>query len=451
MKEVQAMFKMRSHYYGILKITALAIIIAQSACGGNNLNKIESIPLVNNNSEKVKTISPQEYNPESYFSFIPTEKLSEWAPKNNKTINEKISAQWVPKKFFGKNKLEMRWSHQITTEGSNPRYSPTISLPTGWLINCQAKADGQKLHAMINPENGEINSLDETLCGGQTDGKYVFGYSQTVVGKAVCWDLNNQEIYWEGMMGYLDNPLMIVNDKLIAINGDDLMTNRVMSGDPETGKILWMLEGKQGLNISSWTIQGNKLWAVIENGELYEINLEDGHHKKIALSNKSQPLGIESSNNCIWIFYSDGYLISYDADSFSTKSEARIGRELGEPELLELNLDSFDNHLLLSIKSYKTYKKEYHLIYETNPPKVKMLEQIENEPVCWPPCPTWVVLNGALVNQSNGQIKEVDPSTLENIWWIDEKDVGPNPRVNILDWRGVCVISDTKIMCFGPK
>lgn len=80
-----------------------------------------------------------------------------------------------------------------------------------------------------------------------------------------------------------------------------------------------------------------------------------------------------------------------------------------------------------------------------------MLDQIENEPVCWPPCPTWMVLNGALINQSNGQIKEVDPDTLESIWWIDEKDIGPNPRINILDWRGVCIISDTKIMCFGPK
>ena len=129
------MLRTKSHYYGILKTTALAIIIAQSACGGNNLNKVENIPLVNNNFEKVKTTSPQEYNSESYFNFIPTEKLSEWAPKNNKTINEKVSAQWVPKKFFGKNKLEMRWSHQITTEGSNPRYSPTISLPTGLLIN----------------------------------------------------------------------------------------------------------------------------------------------------------------------------------------------------------------------------------------------------------------------------------------------------------------------------
>jgi hypothetical protein len=66
--------------------------------------------------------------------------------------------------------------------------------------------------------------------------------------------------------------------------------------------------------------------------------------------------------------------------------------------------------------------------------------------------PKVAIINGSLIYQdSPTQIRGVDPDTLETLWWIDKKDLGENAHVAWLDWRGVCVISDTKIMCFGPK
>ena len=60
-------------------------------------------------------------------------------------------------------------------------------------------------------------------------------------------------------------------------------------------------------------------------------------------------------------------------------------------------------------------------------------------------------INSSLIIEDQTQLRGVDPETLQTLWWIDKKDLGENAHVAWLDWRGVCVISDTKIMCFGPK
>ncbi|MCK5744063.1 MAG: hypothetical protein KAH30_04940 [Caldisericia bacterium] len=60
------------------------------------------------------------------------------------------------------------------------------------------------------------------------------------------------------------------------------------------------------------------------------------------------------------------------------------------------------------------------------------------------------IINHTLVTTNDTQIQALNPSTLEPTWWInlEEEDLGENPRIIWCDWRGVLVMSDTKLACY---
>ncbi len=353
--------------------------------------------------------------------------------------------EWLPASFTGKNQATKKWSHKLTSHSARNK-TPTASLPIGWLVNYGIASDGNDFyHKLINPENGELMDLQEENCGGPTNGEYVFGYSQIPAGQAVCWNLDDKKVVWRGLIGYQNNKVCITNNTIISVVSDN--KSFVLRGNPETGETIWALESDY--KITDSCIAGTKIVIILDERELYSIAIENGVFKNIATA--KDPLSVASFDSTnAWILTRNGIVQEIDIDKniigreivLSDKEKGIKGQlsgmfskieKIGNSLLLKISNGDRTNYLIMDSISGNIKEQFFGKVIDENVGRTTFRAK---------------VINGSLIFEDEKQLRGIDPDTLEITWWIDLDENMKNAHVELLDWRGVLVVSDNEIACF---
>ncbi len=371
-------------------------------------------------------------------------------------IETKLFAEWCSEPFSSEGELTQRW--EIDTP-KNYEYSKIMATPNSWLIEDiiatesiqQKPIIGRRIS--ITPENGEIKPLPniftpgdkefhmDLACLGTTDSIHVYASNSFMLGgTGSCWDLSSNKIIWSNyVVDGFANKFTIVGDSLIYIHENPSDELKIFSGlVPATGDILWST--KLTNEKIDWLSLNESIWVLPLNGtELLRVNSKDGSKTSINLISIVDKL-LGTIGHKIFLLTRSGSLILLDT----------IKMEQSELTIPDFNVDESSNVLFnkyLFAMSRSDKSSQYEIVSFDQIKQTFKKTQVFNLP-----SETLVsAINSSLIIEDQTQLRGVDPETLQTLWWIDKKDLGENAHVAWLDWRGVCVISDTKIMCFGPK
>jgi len=356
--------------------------------------------------------------------------------------------EWTPKEFDGTGKLKNLWERR---KMQNPVIASIIDIgayPKSW--------------GTIDPATGDIlrGYSDEYRADGITDGKYVYA-PQTGDTSWVhfdTWRLSDGKLI-EGW-GKLNLPhnrgyeLVIVDGCLIQIhNPMQLVLSRLK---PSNGNVLWEITTKVGVDSAWYFYENENIVALyvttnqeadnnIKNNMVYVaiIDPSDGTtHTELLFSRLDNDIiDVGSIDGMLWVLLSGGELFEINTSLLTTVNTHQINIKDGMatfPDYLEHNAQICDKYVL-----FEYYDEDWEMeqvLYDTE--KNDVLKFLNNQ--------LTQIINHTLITTTDNQIQSLDPETLEPIWWIDleKEDLGDNPRVIWCDWRGVLVMSDTKLACF---
>jgi len=384
--------------------------------------------------------------------------------------NDKIEnlKEWIPESFDGKGKLVLRWSLEVKTP-NNERYYGVTSIPGGWLMDTNRYPKDSDLSlkmAVMDPQTGGI--LENSIGGdirrriGPTNGKYIFG--DTLMQGAAprsCWNLSNKTIRWKvndaTIHGESFSKMSIVSKMLIYISVNSSDVVHISRFNPDTGEIIWKQPFKD-MNLIDYAISDDSAYLLFDNSELKCIELASGQIKDTGIDS-SKFSAIEVIQESLSVLTSDGFLVQFDSSTYEKKQEIQLPiSEISKPMLFrqyskihldihETNISPLgDSLLLLTIEPEKTRENFY------------VLDTI-NQNIQELPYKIVYTLNDQLISYSentetdeydDSTIQALNPTTLKPTWWInlEEEELGENPRVIWCDWRGVLVMSDTKLACY---
>ncbi len=386
--------------------------------------------------------------------------------------NDKIEnlKEWIPESFDGKGRLESKWSKQISTDCS-PRYYGIISVPDGWIIDTDRLLieQNEKLYmTLIDPVSGKIivsdynNTITSSWCRiGPTDGKFIFGdrLCQGAIPHR-CWRISDGAIKWEmndkSVYGCQFPEMIIKNEMLIYISKCNDYSH-ISRFNPDTGEIIWKQPFKN-MNLIDYAISDDFAYLLFDSSGLKCIELTSGQIEDTGIDS-SNFSAIEVIQELLSVLTSDGFFAQYDLSTYEKKQEIQLPiSEISKPMLFrqyskihldihETNINPLgDSLILLTIEQEKTREKFY--VLDTVTQNIQEL-----------PYKIVYTLNDQLISYSENTetddydestIQALNPESLEPTWWInlDEEDFGGNPRVIWCDWRGVLVMSDTRLACF---
>lgn len=371
-------------------------------------------------------------------------------------IETKLFAEWRSEPFSSRGQLAQRW--EIDTP-KNYEYSKIMATPNSWLIEDIVATESIQQKPIIErrisitPENGEIKPLPNIFtpgdkefhmnlaCLGTTDSTYVYASDSFMLGGiGSCWDLLNNKIIWSNyIVDGFANKFTIVGNGLIYVHENPSDESKIFSRlVPATGDILWST--KLTNEKIDWLSLNESIWVLPLNGtELLRVNLKDGSKTSINLIGIVDKL-LGTIGHKIFLLTRSGNLILLDT----------IKMEQLELTIPDFHVDEsssvlFNKYLFAMRGNGKS--NQYEIVSFDQIKQTFKKAQVFNLPSEI----SVSALNSSLIIEDQKQLRGVDPETLETLWWIDKKDLGENAHVAWLDWRGVCVVSDTKIMCFGSK
>ncbi len=414
---------------------------------GTNTQELpyEEIPFISSYGEKIEPKKSEEIKPkDKYWEFE-----TKYEPKPN----EKKTSLYSAPGFEGKGELVVKWA--INNDNTKTYY--VRAYPQLWHING---------YAIVDPKTGNINNIKgEHGPSGVTDDKRVYGidYNRSLL-PLDCWELDNYKHLWDG-------PWALAGDhNIFTIKGALLHASQpgpafIYRLDPETGETLWQLsadfsgsvtwcptENYLAVSVDFYRVEGSLKKELIET-YIYLVDPITGQNKNMKLSHRNV-ISMTCIGSNLWIQTVDAHLLCVDLTTMKETKDIKINHNLANKlDNWSYSLERIGNKLLLSL--YSEFSKDLpseveYILFDTLSGHQTVL--IKPAPETPNYIPKVAIINGSLIYQdSPTQIRGVDPDTLETLWWIDKKDLGENAHVAWLDWRGVCVISDTKIMCFGPK
>ena len=347
----------------------------------------------------------------------------------------RIVKEWMPNVFAAQGVLSLKWSYDKTVD-----MKIATAIPEGWIIGQGKSYDPNQETGIYDPAKGWRPK--KIGMPGVTDGTNVYGYIWPRYSSPTsCWDIKTGEEIWSNQqIIYGNSQYLIVDSALLFISKPSSIN--IIRHEPTTGGILWSMMTKNdysGNSNVSWVKTNESLMIICnrfttdndkvipKESLIYKINPKSGAFQTLKIS------GLNSTSVCsigdfVWILFPDGTLIEIDSTGLK-ETRAYIAKQLD-------SIQSVGKKIIFANKA-----KTQYAIFD---PASETITNIGD-------CDKAYSINSSLIIEDQTQLRGVDPDTLETLWWIDKRDLGENAHVAWLDWRGVCVISDTKIMCFGQK
>ncbi len=373
--------------------------------------------------------------------------------------------EFEPAQFESSGFLNSKWyidldeSSLVTDPSGNPKYS-FIPMSNSWNLK-MSYTEGNNpqnidTYYIIMPETGSFKT--DPVRFGVTNGEYVWvdDYCNGCPEKSLCWHKDLGDIWIAD--DYKPSDGLFRNNRFYIFNGNLFMVdchswNRLSDEtlsliNPWNGKISWLLS----LNYS---IRG--LYSTDSSRFLFiecsvrTQKMVDGFPSNVysmhyyVLDTDSLSIKKVFENKSLQMLATDDKLFCYDGESLQELSDSSDSVESIVPIGRGLKIYSEDRRVYNNTTGDFFVAREYidgqnNVFLINHETGEKKLIKHDNPQI----------INHTLITTTDNQIQSINPETLEPIWWIDldKEDLGDNPRVIWCDWRGVLVMSDTKLACF---
>jgi hypothetical protein len=377
--------------------------------------------------------------------------------------------EWVPEPFVGEGRLKAIWKLD-TKKSANERYYGVMSVPNFWLLDASRWLNNESVSlsmVLIDPSSGELlvsdyNNLTDDLYHrrlGPTNGRFIF--SDRIAQGAFlfpCWRYPDSAFKWEmkeiSIYGQIYSKMHIINGLLLYVSVDSDETAYTSRINYNTGEVIWKRSFKN-MKLVDYAISDDFACLLFNNHRIASINIQTGDAEYLQLD-ITNAVAVETSNERMFLLNEDGILSSINLVSYKVVNETQL--PVSHIEQPILNRDYSDIYLGFNDTSIDKISNNLLLVTTSGDCK-RFIFNITTQEVKELPYKLAFHINGNLiVYKENTETEEYDvaivqslnPETLEPIWWIDleKEDLGDNPRVIWCDWRGVLVMSDTKLACF---
>jgi len=374
---------------------------------------------------------------------------------------------WQASPFVGNGQLGIKWMVDIQVGDRRKGAFDIGAYPSSWGVLNPSTGGFTKEFKNLAVDRALVDGeIDEFLFTqkGITDGKYIveqtYGGSMGTT-EVVLKDAKTFEIMRNLPTGR-DTNFSFISGALVGFFTDTEMT-RVYRLNPSTGEKIWELENNPEFTVSNMRPNNDYVFGSIRNKEsgnhyLVRISPEDGSYKTVEIDTEDD-FTIAFSENLVWIFSKGGAYQAFDTHRLSLIRSGQIDTKgktirvsnydynwiykVDESFLIQLVTD--DKPWTTDDSSFILFKTKNQSILELSNPEPLNRYEYNN-----PPEPIYVK-NNSLIVIDGATTKALNPQTLEPIWWIDltDSDIDNNPRVIWCDWRGVLVMSDTKLVCYN--
>lgn len=470
-------------------ISILVCIMMMSGCGVTPKKPLDSVDRDNRYIDFIEKTRLESYYKLTGFDLCYDDKSIFKTESFEKTPDFGVS-QWQPKPMDYKGKLVKKWkisSNSLKAISVNNAQS----MPDGWRIDAYAEKS-VITDTIIDPSNGKpirpIKFSKDYISTWLFADKYIFAEDDECCGamhKVSLVNPSNWKKFWvNGWLG-MDHHLMIVDDCLIDGNFGPMFD--IQRFDHRTGNVLWRLKlpdikktikprfylDNKALfqHRTCFTDDGKLLYVVndyifdVFSKEqtkrigsqsrlvLYRINPKDGsstYKDLYTFTNRtdddcSYEYQIHFYNGYLWVIAKDGTLLKINTSTMDIDEIFDIGWFNTDDVYL------IDGYLINVERGIQSEKLKSMMINLNDP---KRIVQIEND---------FDIANdqlnrfdtkysGQLIVYSKDRIRQITDDKMSTGWYIDTKELGSNPqkaKIVMQDWRGVLVVTDNELICFG--
>lgn len=390
---------------------------------------------------KLEFANKSEIRPPKQKGNLPDFKLEEWSPKSLE-YNGKLVKKWTIKAEKSKSLLD---------------YMYYKSIPDGWIMRPNRETIPDVFDKIINPQDcSVVRSVEKYVWQGKICGKYLF---HTTANRGCppleCTDMTNWSTGWishiEAMTG--DQHVMIADGCLIVgifVAGSFV----VQHINHKTGETMWEINKITGAD-SSRRYQsfsaGNNIFVLGEflydNSDfvrliLIKINPQNGSYEcRDVYSYFQEHLENDSywcnnnyvvCNSKILLHCGNFHLLTINPDTMAVEKDSI----LPVPAMSEMILVG---NKLVCIDWWNGEKGNWMFDLNNLNNHEKLNKNI-------------AIFNNQLMERTPTKINQIVDEKMNIGWHINLDDVGSdkeNAVVFLQDWRGVLVVTDKELICFG--
>lgn len=439
-------------------ISVLVCIMMMSGCG---IAPKKPDPKI---VENIKKTSEDTFRKFIYAKF-PVEKIKlEFAkkidiepPKQKGNLPDFKLEKWSPKPLEYKGKLVKKWTIKAEKSKSLIDYMYYESLPDGWIMRPNRETIPDVIDKIINPQDcSVVRSVGKYVWQGKICGKYLF---HTTANRGFppleCTDMTN----WS--TGWISNIEAMTSDQQVVIADGCLVVGIFVAGsfvvqhiNHKTGETMWEINKITGAD-SSRRYQsfsaGNNIFV------LGEFLYDDSNFVRLILI-KINPK--DGSYECRDIYSHNQDHSEYDSywgNNNYVVLEGKILIHCGNSHLLTINSDTMaiEKDSILPIPAMSEMimvGNNLVCIDWLNGEKGNWIFDLNNLNNHEKLNKNIAIFNNQLMTTTSTRINQIIDEKMNIGWYIDLEDVGSDKENAVLflqDWRGVLVVTEKELICFG--
>ena len=399
------------------------------------------------------------------FSKYPVEKIklvfakkSEIRPPAQKgNLPDFRLDQWEPKRLDFKGKLAKKWTIKAEKSKSVIDYMYFMSMPDGWIIRPNREKVPDIFDKIIDPGDcSVVRNVGKYVWQGMICGKYLL---HTTANRGLppleCTDMTNWSTGWiSGIEAMTADQNVMVADGCLIVGIFVAGRFDVQRINHRTGEVIWEINSITGVDFCYHYVTFSAGGSVFVLGEylyddsnfvrliLIKINPHDGSYKckDIYSYFQDHPENDYYWYHNNWAVYNDKILLHCGNRHLLTIDPKTMIVEkdniLHIPAMSEMILVG-DNLVCIDYLNGSKGNWAYELNNTGN--KIKLGENI-------------AIFNDQMMVTRSNEIQQIIDTKMTVGWYIDLKEIDAKPEdafVCLQDWRGILVVTDKEIICFG--
>lgn len=377
-------------------------------------------------------------------------------PKQKGNLPEFKLEEWSPKPLEYKGRLIKKWTIKAEKSKSMQDYMYYESMPDGWIVRPNRETIPDTFDKIINPQDcSVVRSVEKYVWQGKICGKYLF---HTTANRGCppleCTDMTNWSTGWisniEAMTG--DQQVMVADGCLVV--GIFAAQFNIQRINHRIGETMWNIYNISGVDSAFCYKSFNVDKNIFVLGEylyddsnfvrliLIKINPNDGSYECRDVYSYNQD---HSENDSYWS--NANYVIS----------NGKILLHCGDSHLLIINPDTMaiEKDIILPVPAMSkmiTVGNKLVCIDWWNGEKGNWMFDLNNLNNHVKLNKDIAIFNNQMMTTTSKRINQIVDEKMNTGWYIDLVDVGldkENAVVFLQDWRGVLLVTDKELICFG--